>query len=304
MAQSEAEREELALCEAVREAAKCLRCRGEIPTLKTHECTAESELCDAVRDAVKKKSWWKDVECRGHEVPGITGGWSPLPKGLDLAAGSEKPYRWALEAKPWEVGEQIWDAIKLASGLACGDFERGYLLCAACPGAFDDLAGHELFECSRVRTSALVKRNAKEWKCLLEGGKGRPINPPAAFTTRALISPRSTWAWYGHEVRLMRIDLPDRVQRRWFNDGWPNGVDREKALKDPHRKRSSITGVDGLNLNQRWTKKWWADHSEKITATQYEALYGLLLTRHWSDEEIRKRCPPPGPECGPWWWER
>lgn len=302
MTEREAQREERALCEAVAEASKHLHGQDGPPSV------IEGELCECVRDAMKKKSRWKDVECRGGEKLDWMVDWDPPPQGLDIAGGPEGEYRWALEAKVWHVNEQIWDAIKLASGLACHRFKRAYLLCAACPGAFEELPGKELFEYSqdpiRHGVRRLVEDNAKAWEGMVGKPKvrARPLKPPAAFTTRALIEPMSVWAWYGHEVRLMRIELPDRVKKRWFKDGWPNGVDRKEApKKDEHG--SHITSADGLCVpKQIGGESWWIKNRENITARQYEALYGLLLTRRWTDEKFRESFPPP--EYGPRWWQR
>ena len=237
-----------------------------------------------------------DIEVEGS---GITCGWSPLPGGLDLFAGA-KPHRWAAELKVWDIGQQIWDAIKLASGLACGDLTDAYLISVAPSLAFGASPGKELFSSrsDEHRVAALIERNPRQWQHELSGGSGRPTNPPARFNTQ-LLERKSTW--YGHEIRLVRLTLSTQDTVR-FENGWPVCVDPEAALEldaGSGRKGVSIP-LGGLEVPPRFSASWWEQSRSACSPAEYESLYGALLLRGWSDTEIWSRVSPPAGCTPPW----
>jgi hypothetical protein len=119
---------------AVTCAAEALRAGGPLPP------RSEDVLRCAIRDQLRS-SGVRDVDT---EKSGITDGWSPVPRGLDMFAGA-RPHRWAAEVKVWDISQQIWDALKLAAGIVARDLNVGYLIAAACPSAFATQGGKELF---------------------------------------------------------------------------------------------------------------------------------------------------------------
>jgi hypothetical protein len=205
----------------------------------------------------------------------------------------------------WEIGQQIWDAIKMASALQCGDSDGTYLVAIAPLIAFDRWAGCELYETEPVEhgVAALIERNAVQWRRDLLGGPGRPRRVPATFFTR-LVAGAS--AWYGQEARLIHLSLPEQTGDQLFEeDGWPIGLDVAAALDADaaSRKQRSAFDANGLEIPVRISAGWWAEQGpEPVTREQYEALYGLLLTRNYDDAKIRHNFPPP-PGRGPSWWK-
>ena len=106
----------------------------------------------------------------------------------------------------------------------------------------------------------------------------------------------------GHVVRLARIDVPDPTETLRCINGWPEGFTPTATAMAPKRSSGAVTDAMGLAVPARWRDAWWAGQRERgITPDQFEAVYGLLLTRGWSDAEIRSRVPPP-PEAAPAWW--
>jgi hypothetical protein len=156
----------------------------------------------AVRDELRSLGMVDVV----HEAASITGGWDPLPGRLDLHAPAGRPLRWAAEVKVWDIDQQLWDALKLAAGIARGDLRVGYLLAAACPTAFAHAGGRELVAAaaSDHTIKGLLQLNAREWRHLLADGTGRPTAVPARITTRLLADP----------LVLVRASRPARAHRR------------------------------------------------------------------------------------------
>ena len=66
----------------------------------------------------------------------------------------------------WDIGQQIWDALKLTAGIAAGDLTVDYLIAAACPTAFTTSDGRELYGTgSGEHTVAeLLRVNARAWQ--------------------------------------------------------------------------------------------------------------------------------------------
>jgi hypothetical protein len=237
-----------------------------------------------------------------HERSSITGGWRPLPGKLDLHIG-KRPHRWAAEAKVWDIGQQIWDALKLVAGIRHSDLETGYLLAAAPPTAFAHYGGGELYAPGRhvhdVRE--LIVRNATDWEHDLGGGRGRPEELPSEIVTTLLVD---EWCWFGHRLRLVRVALANQasIAPLRFDAGWPVGVDPAVAIATAKaRPRRTMFDALGLAVPARWSDAWWRDRVATARPDQFEALYGLLLTRGWTDLEIRERVVVPE-GWGPEWW--
>jgi hypothetical protein len=281
------------LIDAVRAAAGVLRAAGPLPP------ASENVLRFAVRDQLRAVGLG-DV---GHEQSKITGGWSPVPGNLDLYTPKVRPHRWALEAKVWDVDQQIWDAIKLAAGIAHGDLRVGYLLAAAPPTAFAHYDGAELYAPGTHAHSVwtLLDANPRAWQHLLDGGAGRPTEVPTDFSATLLVD---EWCWFGHRVRLVRIEcVADKAAPTLrFEDGWPVGMNGRAAVAAA-KARPRRRGDDALGLLVgRWTDAWWEQQRhDGVSRDQFEALYGLLLLRRWTDADIRLRVPAP-PGCAPAWW--
>ena len=276
---------------AVMRAAQALRASGPLPG------QAEDVLRFAIRDELRR-SGLRDVDT---EKSGITDGWSPLPRGLDLFTG-RRPHRWAAEVKVWDISQQIWDALKLAAGIVAHDLSVGYLVAAATPSAFATQGGKELFssvtphDCDVRR---LIEMNAREWQDDLNGGSARPAILPGRIRVQTLVGAR---CWFGHVVRVARIDVPDPSGTLRCINGWPEGFTPTATAMAPKRSSGATTDAMGLAVPARWGDAWWADQRVRgVTPHQFEALYGLLLTRGWSDAEIRSRVPPP-PGPVPAWW--
>ena len=285
--------DEQRLTAAVKAAADRLRASGPLPP------RSEDVLRFAVRDELATEV--RDV---AHEAASISGGWSPLPGRLDLHAPTGRPLRWAAEVKVWDIGQQIWDALKLAAGIAAGDLRIGYLIAAACPTAFAADDGRELFAAGTHEHAVreLIRKNANAWQHDLDGGTGRPARMSARFRTTLLFD---GWCWFGHRVRLARIGLAGDPEELPFQAGWPDGLDGPAAVKAAKAKAAHGRGDPdalGLAVPRRWTDAWWEDTRRRgVTAEQFEALYGLLLTRHWTDAEIRARIRAPDGAAPPWW---
>ena len=279
------------LTTAVTRAAEALRASGALPP------RSEDVLRFAIRDQLRA-SGVRDVET---ERSGITAGWSPLPRGLDLFVGS-RPHRWAAEVKVWDVSHQIWDALKLAAGIAAGDVKVGYLIAAASPSAFATQGGKELF--ANVTPGVcdvrdLIAANPREWQVLLNGGRARPVVLPANIRVH---TPVDEWCWFGHRVRVARIDVLEPGRTLRLADGWPDGLRPALADKAAKHRRCATTDAMGLAVPARWTDAWWSEHLHRgATPDQFEALYGLLLTRGWCDAEIRSRVNAPAGGTPPWW---
>jgi hypothetical protein len=157
------------LTDAVRAAAGDLRASGPLPR------SSEDVLRFAVRDRLRDAG----VSDIAHENSSITGGWSPIPGKLDLYTPARRPHRWAAEAKVWDVDQQIWDAIKLAAGIAHGDVLVGYLIAAAPPTAFAQYDGAELYApgSHEHMVRDLLATNPRAWQKLLNGGSGSKSRP-------------------------------------------------------------------------------------------------------------------------------
>lgn len=187
---------------AVTCAAEALRAGGPLPP------RSEDVLRCAIRDQLRS-SGVRDVDT---EKSGITDGWLPLPRGLDMFAGA-RPHRWAAEVKVWDISQQIWDALKLAAGIVARDLNVGYLIAAACPSAFATQGGKELFSSLTSRgcdVRRLVETNAHEWQDDLNGGSARPVLLPANIHIQTLIDEP---CWFGHRVCLVRIDVPEPAEK-------------------------------------------------------------------------------------------
>jgi hypothetical protein len=235
------------------------------------------------------------------EKSGITDGWLPLPRGLDMFAGA-RPHRWAAEVKVWDISQQIWDALKLAAGIVARDLNVGYLIAAACPSAFATQGGKELFSSLTSRgcdVRRLVETNAHEWQDDLNGGSARPVLLPANIHIQTLIDEP---CWFGHRVCLVRIDVPEPAEKLRFVNGWPVGFKPDGCDIAIKRPRAPTTDAIGIAVPARWSDAWWAEQLRRgVTPDQFEALYGLLLTRGWSDPEIRSRVQPPTAGAPAWW---
>jgi hypothetical protein len=284
--------EEQLLIEGVMRAAARLRVSGPLPP------RSEDVLRFAVRDQLRAHGL-SDV---AHEAASITGGWTPIPGRLDLHAPMVRPLRWAAEAKVWDIDQQLWDALKLAAGIAHGDTRAGYLLAAACPTAFAHAGGAELFRPSAHEhvVAELIRTNAPEWLHLLGGGAGRPIQVPARIRTTLLCD---HWCWFGHRVRLVRVEIDANADVVQFIDGWPEGLDGPTAVAEARAaRRGGDRDALGLRVPPRWSDSWWQRALRaSATADQFEALYGLLLTRGWTDADIRSRVAAPDGGAPAWW---
>jgi hypothetical protein len=284
--------DEALLITAVERAAIALRASGPLPP------RSEDVLRFAVRDQLRGLG----IADVAHEAASITGGWDPLPGRLDLHAPVRRPLRWGVEAKVWDIDQQLWDALKLAAGIAHRDLRVGYLLAAACPTAFAQYGGSELFaaDSREHHVSALIRQNPREWQRLLNGGVGRPTATPLTFRTTLLCDRR---CWFGHRVRLVRIEALDEADPLAFRDGWPehvNGPILVAAAKSAPRPRAD----DALSLRvpRPWSDSWWTKAlRDGATGDQFEAVYGLLLTRGWADADIRARVQTPEAAAPPWW---
>jgi hypothetical protein len=284
--------DEALLITAVERAARALRASGPLPP------RSEDELRFAVRDQLRDLGMG-DV---AHEAASITGGWDPLPGRLDLHAPMQRPLRWAAEAKVWDIDQQLWDVFKLTAGIARDDLGVGYLLAAACPTAFAQYGGSELFAAgSREHDgSTLIRDNPREWQHLLNGGVGRPVATPPTVRTTLLCE---HWCWFGHRVCLVRVEALAGPDRLTFRDGWPDGFDGAAlvaaAKAAPRRRHDDALG---LRVPRPWSDAWWRQAlRDGVTADQFEAVYGLLLTRRWVDTEIRARVSAPDGFAPSWW---
>ena len=285
--------DEFQLVEAVRAAASDLRASGPLPA------RSEDALRLAVRDRLRDAGT-RDV---AHETHSITGGWAPIPGRLDLHAGVSRPLRWAAEAKVWDIGQQIWDALKLAAGISQGDLQVGYLIAASTPTAFAEYGGAELYAPGMhdYDVRSLLLANAVDWQHDLGGGTGRPTDLPAAIRTTLLAD---EWCWFGHRARLVRVELSagDAPTLR-FEAGWPEGTDGPAAVAAlKARPRRATRDALGLAVPARWNARWWRGQLQRgVSREQFEALYGLLLTRGWTDDQLRARVTAPE-GCAPPWW--
>jgi hypothetical protein len=290
------EDEEAQLTEAVRAAAGDLRASGPLPR--------RSE--DVLRFAVRDRLLDAGLSDIAQERSSITGGWTPIPGRLDLYTPARRSHRWAAEFKVWDVDQQIWDALKLATGIAHGDLRIGYLLAAAPPTAFAQYDGAELFAAGRHQQLVrdLLDRNAGAWQKLLNGGSARPIQVPLTLYTSLLLD---EWCWFGHRARLVRVEIETgrSVPTVRFKAGWPEDLDEQAALTAATARARRPTD-DALGLAvPRWSDTWWASQLRHgVSRDQFEALYGLLLTRNWSDAEIRARVQAPVGFAPPWWTGR
>ena len=276
---------DIEIFEAVRSAARVLRASGPLPP------KSEDVLRFAILDQLRQAG----IQDAATEKSGITGGWVPLPCGLDLFAGP-KPHRWAAETKVWDVGQQIWDGIKLAAGIAHDDLKVGYLIAAACPSAFASRIGRDLFSAiapQDLSVRELIERHPALWQSDLNGGSARPVEVPATIRVQLLLDEA---AWFGHRLRVVRVALGDAEVQRFAN-GWPDGVIARPSSSHPG------TAVDalGLAVPARWSQAWWTAARRDATAEQFEALYGLLMTRRWSDDDIRAHVQAPRGGAPPWW---
>jgi hypothetical protein len=285
--------DEAQLTAAVGAAASDLRAAGLLPR------RSEDVLRFAVRDRLRDAG----VSDVGHERSSITGGWSPIPGKLDLYTPARPPHLWAAEVKVWDIDQQLWDAIKLAAGIAHGDLRVGYLIAAAPPTAFAQYEGAALFRPGSHRhvVRDLLATNARAWQHLLDGGAGRPTGVPASLTTSMLLD---EWCWFGHRVRLVRVEVEigEDAPTVRFEGGWPEDLDGEAAVIAA-RASARPTTDDALGLAvPRWSDAWWTEQLRRgVRREQFEALYGLLLTRKWDDTQIRTRVRAPH-GCAPPWW--
>jgi hypothetical protein len=100
----------------------------------------------------------------------------------------------------------------------------------------------------------------------------------------------------------VRIDVDAHVGSLEFRDGWPAGVDGEAAVRAGGLTARSERDALGLSVPARWTEAWWQQAlAAGATAEQFEALYGLLLTRGWTDTDIQARVQAPD-DAAPAWW--
>lgn len=283
--------EEQQLIDAVRRAAATLRTRGPLPP------RSEDVMRFAVRDEIRQA-----VVDVAHEAASITADWTPLPGRLDLHAPRERPLRWAAEVKVWDIGQQIWDALKLTAGITAEDLRTGYLLTAACPSAFAADDGHELYAPGSHEhiVTELIRVNARAWKRDLGGGSGRPTTVPSRFRTTLLFD---GWCWFGHRLRLMRVEATADSRPLAFTDGWPESIDGPAAVAAAKRAaRRGPTDALGLAVPARFSASWWEQALRAgATGDQFEALYGLLLTRNWTDAHLRARVRAPDGAAPPWW---
>lgn len=281
------------LTDAVRAAAGDLRASGPLPR------SSEDVLRFAVRDRLRNAG----VSDIAHENSSITGGWSPIPGKLDLYTPARRPHRWAAEAKVWDVDQQIWDAIKLAAGIAHGDVLVGYLIAAAPPTAFAQYDGAELYApgSHEHMVRDLFATNPRAWQKLLNGGSGRPVEVPATLHTTLLLDER---CWFGHRARLVRVEVETgrSVPTVRFAAGWPEDLDGQEAVTAAKARARRPTD-DALGLAvPRWSDTWWTGQLRNgVSREQFEALYGLLLTRGWDDTQIQARVRAPA-GCAPPWW--
>ena len=178
------------LIDAVRAAAGVLRAAGPLPP------ASENALRFAVRDQLLAVGLG-DV---GHERSKITGGLFRFPATSTSTRQRCARIAPALEAKVWDVDQQIWDAIKLAAGIAHGDLRVGYLLAAAPPTAFAHYDGAELYAPGTHAHAVwtLLDANPRAWQHLLDGGAGARPQVPTDFSATLLVD---EWCWFGHRVR-------------------------------------------------------------------------------------------------------
>lgn len=181
----------------------------------------------------------------------------------------------------------------------------GYLIAAAPPTAFAQHDGAELYAPGNHEhvVRDLPTRNACAWQKLLNGGSGRPIEIPATFHTTLLLD---VWCWFGHRARLVRVEVETgrSVPAVQFEAGWPENLDGQAAVTAAKARPPRPTD-DALGLAvPRWSDTWWTGQLRNgVSREQFEALYGLLLTRNWNDTQIQARVRAPA-DCAPPWWKQ
>jgi hypothetical protein len=92
------------------------------------------------------------------------------------------------------------------------------------------------------KVAELIRVNALAWQHDLDAGAGRPNQLPARFRTTLLVD---GWCWFGHRVRLTRIELAAVAETVTFHGGWPAGVDGAAVAADKVTARRGYSPCTG-----------------------------------------------------------
>jgi hypothetical protein len=206
-----------------------------------------ADLIPALTDAL-------DLLCRGdvaveQAIP--VPGWQPSPGATDIALRHGRPFRAVIEAKVYKLDWCLWDMVKVASLVAHGSAEAGYLVVAAPTQRFatlQDMA--ELFQgTTTLDTVDLFTRYERAWIDLLGGGSARPMSLPGRLRTHLIASHKLT-ALPKWELRTLRV-CPLRSKEVQFVGGWPighwmstsNPVNTKETLLRLQAARQDIDGL-------------------------------------------------------------
>ena len=160
-------------------------------------------------------------------------GWEPQPGPTDLAfamLGDRRPTAVA-EIKVLDADQTLWDLIKVLCLLDGGSpFLRGYLVVATTPKRWRDAEVAALYappdaaSADGVRdwtTEGLLERWSRSWKYLLEGGRARPRDVPAALRT-TFLGAHHVPTFPEYELRAIAVEpLVERGRLRFEEGGWP-----------------------------------------------------------------------------------
>lgn len=145
--------------------------------------------------------------------------WDPLPGALDLYEylPGDRALRWAAEVKLEEVGQTLWDLLKLATLLKRSSVEAAYLIVAASSSAWAKTGNCcELFPCEqhqerRHSVADLMADNKRAWQGQLKRDTGEPQVAPTAVVVTSILAGIPMHGYPDLELRVSRVDIADET---------------------------------------------------------------------------------------------
>lgn len=263
----------------------------------------EAQLQDAVANAVGQAAGMTgnpDVDVRTGRLK-LVSGWSPLPGPIDVhvADAGRCQLDFIAELKVGAIEQQLWDALKLATGLLTqlAHIRRAYLIAAADSGRFEAGQVSELFkrpiaQWRRHETTQLLKANQAAWRHDLKHGAGRPEWIPAEIFTSLL------GAWeierWGQQLRVVALEIADPEHVEMVDGCWPAVLGLESVAFEPPGA-SVATEVDTTTAlpdfrSGKKTDIWLAARISEMPDDEYVSFCQYITkVKHWRSTEINER---------------
>jgi hypothetical protein len=190
----------------------------------------EELLHDALEPALDRRLRpARVVRCRKVGLESLPD-WNPQPQAIDISVLSTAgEVRLAFELKVDEIGQTLWDMLKMAAAARLPSVDRAYLVVAASKRSWERgrRAGRRYFQdppgrSSRATLDELFAEFRHDWKSDLRY-TARPTRVPETLDLTA-VARAEVPAWSGYELRVLAVRDRPGTDFRAIKKGWPVGV--------------------------------------------------------------------------------